>query len=427
MKYNLMIRSRPTEDIFQRHDRFHALLSGLRNEWGLIEGAEIPKVRNPGTRPMREVNLSNCFQKGIKALVSYQNRKYLRDEAEFDDYFTMDFDPSRFDYSLLCEFIFLKYLESFVTYVGEIGDEELGFLGITPKCSRKIECRNAVYRIYPVCFFDRELCDRAFHLTPGEIARRVDAIVEKSFILSNGVWIIANSKVVTIEEANAINKEAEEATGKGDGRSGNGATPWRRSHRLNRRPHPRPPPGRRHSTGSPSTSMSGSSRRGRWKTPAGSSSSTATWWTRWPRTRGTASPRRRLIRPRGRLPAGWLAEGGAGADPRVRRAGAGHRDHPGHQCRLPEPDPRAADVAMLVEVSDWTLGQDRGMKLVAYARDGIAVYWIVNLVDRQVEVYTRPVKAGRYRSRKDYKPGQQIPVVIAGQQLPPIAVNDILP
>jgi Uma2 family endonuclease len=89
--------------------------------------------------------------------------------------------------------------------------------------------------------------------------------------------------------------------------------------------------------------------------------------------------------------------------------------------------PTADDVALLVEVSETTLSQDRGKKRTAYARAGIPVYWIVNLVDRQVEVYTRPVKAGRYRSRKDYKPGQQVPVVIDGQQLPPIAVDDILP
>ena len=94
-----------------------------------------------------------------------------------------------------------------------------------------------------------------------------------------------------------------------------------------------------------------------------------------------------------------------------------------YRHRVPTP----ADVALLVEVSDSTLDQDRGKKLEAYARAGIPVYWIVNLVDRQVEVYTRPVKAGRYRSRKDYKPGQQVPVVIAGQQLAPIAVDDILP
>jgi Uma2 family endonuclease len=89
--------------------------------------------------------------------------------------------------------------------------------------------------------------------------------------------------------------------------------------------------------------------------------------------------------------------------------------------------PTATDVALLVEVSDTTLSQDRGKKRRAYAKDGIPVYWIVNLVNRQVEVYTRPVKAGRYRSRKVYKPGQQVPVVVAGQQLPPIAVDDILP
>ncbi len=84
-------------------------------------------------------------------------------------------------------------------------------------------------------------------------------------------------------------------------------------------------------------------------------------------------------------------------------------------------------MALLAEVSDSTLTQDRGVNLAAYAKDGIPVYWIVNLIDRQVEVYTRPLKAGRYRSRRDYRPGQHIPVVIDGQRLPPIAVDDILP
>jgi Uma2 family endonuclease len=111
-------------------------------------------------------------------------------------------------------------------------------------------------------------------------------------------------------------------------------------------------------------------------------------------------------------------------------------------CDEPEPDvavvrssdadyrhrlPTAAAVALLVEVSESTLRQDRGKKRTAYAEAGIAVYWIVNVVARQVEVYTRPVNEGRYESRKDFKSGQQVPVVIAGQQLPPIAVDDIMP
>jgi Uma2 family endonuclease len=88
--------------------------------------------------------------------------------------------------------------------------------------------------------------------------------------------------------------------------------------------------------------------------------------------------------------------------------------------------PTAADVALVVEVSEATLSQDRGKKRSAYAKGRIPAYWIINLVARQVEVYTRPVK-GVYQTRKDFLPGQQVPVTIGGQRLRPIAVDDILP
>jgi Uma2 family endonuclease len=86
----------------------------------------------------------------------------------------------------------------------------------------------------------------------------------------------------------------------------------------------------------------------------------------------------------------------------------------------------AADVTLLVEVSESTLFLDRGQKLSAYAKDGIPLYWIVNLVDRQVEVYTNPGPAG-YQSRQDYHAGDVVPVLIDGQQRAPIPVADILP
>jgi Uma2 family endonuclease len=129
-----------------------------------------------------------------------------------------------------------------------------------------------------------------------------------------------------------------------------------------------------------------------------------------------------------RLPAGWLAR----KEEPVRIPAYDEPEPDISVVRGTNPDyrhraPGPRDVALLVEVSDTTLAQDRGVKLTAFARDGIAVYWIVNLADRQVEVYTRPVKAGRYRSRKDYKPGQQVPLTIGGQPLPPIPVDDILP
>ena len=54
--------------------------------------------------------------------------------------------------------------------------------------------------------------------------------------------------------------------------------------------------------------------------------------------------------------------------------------------------PGPVDIALLVEVSDSTLARDRGEKRAAYARGRIPLYWIVNLIDRQVNVYSGPTR-----------------------------------
>jgi Uma2 family endonuclease len=88
--------------------------------------------------------------------------------------------------------------------------------------------------------------------------------------------------------------------------------------------------------------------------------------------------------------------------------------------------PGPADIALLVEVSKSTLDRDQGRKQLIYGCAGIPVYWIVNLVDRRVEVYTVPSAAG-YASRADFGAGQDVPVVIGGAQAGQIAVDSNLP
>ena len=87
--------------------------------------------------------------------------------------------------------------------------------------------------------------------------------------------------------------------------------------------------------------------------------------------------------------------------------------------------PQPAEVALLVEVADSSLAQDRRMAEI-YGGAGIPVYWIVNLVNRQVEVYTDPIPGG-YATRTIFAPGQTIPVLIDGRPLGQVAVDDILP
>ena len=70
---------------------------------------------------------------------------------------------------------------------------------------------------------------------------------------------------------------------------------------------------------------------------------------------------------------------------------------------LPEPDlcivsGRRADyrdahpttALLVIEVSDTTLRLDRTTKAGLYARAGVPEYWIVNLVDEQIEVHRAP-------------------------------------
>jgi Uma2 family endonuclease len=92
----------------------------------------------------------------------------------------------------------------------------------------------------------------------------------------------------------------------------------------------------------------------------------------------------------------------------------------------PERHPGSGEVAVAVEVSDTTLDRDQDEKKAAYARGGIPYYWIVNLVDRQVEVYADP-RGGRYQDCHIFPSGAGVPVVVAGVEVGRIPVDAILP
>jgi Uma2 family endonuclease len=89
--------------------------------------------------------------------------------------------------------------------------------------------------------------------------------------------------------------------------------------------------------------------------------------------------------------------------------------------------PGPADIYMLVEVANTTLEYDQGVKKERYARGGISVYWIVNLRDGRVEVYTDPDQVtGQYRNRVDFGPAEHVPVIINGLEVCRIAVANLL-
>jgi Uma2 family endonuclease len=91
--------------------------------------------------------------------------------------------------------------------------------------------------------------------------------------------------------------------------------------------------------------------------------------------------------------------------------------------------PASKDIALVIEVADTSLHRDR-YKGEIYGKAEIPLYWIVNLMDRRIEVYSDPTGPDPnpgYRRRDEYGPDAAIPLVIDGQEVDRIAVGELLP
>jgi Uma2 family endonuclease len=92
--------------------------------------------------------------------------------------------------------------------------------------------------------------------------------------------------------------------------------------------------------------------------------------------------------------------------------------------------PGPADIGLLIEVADSSLLRDQRDKTRIYARANIPIYWIVNLVDKRIEVYTQPsgpTAVPAYGSFQIYQPGDNVPLVLDGNTVTTVATADLLP
>ena len=69
--------------------------------------------------------------------------------------------------------------------------------------------------------------------------------------------------------------------------------------------------------------------------------------------------------------------------------------------------PRPTDVLLVIEVADSSLAYDRAVKMALYAGVGIPEAWIINLIDRWIEVY-RDRSAAGYTTLLKILPGKSV-------------------
>jgi Uma2 family endonuclease len=87
-------------------------------------------------------------------------------------------------------------------------------------------------------------------------------------------------------------------------------------------------------------------------------------------------------------------------------------------------DSHPTQPALVIEVAESSLVFDRTRKARLYARTGITEYWIVNLVERVLEVYRDPAQS-EYRQVQRFGPAEAVSPLAAPTSQ--ITVADLLP
>jgi Uma2 family endonuclease len=90
--------------------------------------------------------------------------------------------------------------------------------------------------------------------------------------------------------------------------------------------------------------------------------------------------------------------------------------------------PTLNEIVLVVEVADSTLRRDRTVKQRIYAVASIPVYWLLNLSEKQLEVYTKPSPSEkRYDEKTIYSLQDFVPLMIEGKEVAQLAVKNLLP
>lgn len=92
-----------------------------------------------------------------------------------------------------------------------------------------------------------------------------------------------------------------------------------------------------------------------------------------------------------------------------------------YAARRPAPE----DVLLIIEVAETSLKYEREVKGRLYAQAGIPEYWIVNLRDAVIEVYSRPVE-GAFQDVKKAGHGETLALPSQLRDDDKINISDIL-
>ncbi len=87
--------------------------------------------------------------------------------------------------------------------------------------------------------------------------------------------------------------------------------------------------------------------------------------------------------------------------------------------------PKPADIAIIMEIADTSLLEDRRYKGALYAQKKIAQFWLINVSKRKIEVHTRP-RGGRYQRMVEFGDKESVPLTLDGVKIADIPVKELI-
>lgn len=93
--------------------------------------------------------------------------------------------------------------------------------------------------------------------------------------------------------------------------------------------------------------------------------------------------------------------------------------------------PTPEDILLIIEIADSSLDYDRDIKGALYAEAGIDNYWLFNLVDNRLEIYSEPYRdmqgKGNYAQRRYVLAHQSIALTIFSNLGLQLEISKVLP
>jgi hypothetical protein len=218
-EYGINIRSRFSFDKSQEslYELAFARLQQIPAPWG-FKGVEFKPLPQMKQFPVAGVSYTRELGAPIKTFgMGFLNRlrsEAPRDDPTGDDTLTIDFNINHksIDYNHLVREVLPAYVEAMGAYFMRLDDHNIAVAdstvideaGASHARPGYVDFREGVSRIWPANYWDRELCLRAFSLTPEQVVSRLNGRVASARILLDGALVIFSFERVPDDQIVAI-------------------------------------------------------------------------------------------------------------------------------------------------------------------------------------------------------------------------------